>query len=93
MTERGLPKPAQLALLRKGDSKAIALLQHLESATEHFPKTVHLDHSDTASLPLQLFLRNPSDCNPEEDAWEILDPLLNGVAGWGATSDNVLRRI
>ncbi len=78
---------------RVGDPRAVELLQRLKNDVERFPRALVMDQANPASSIMQSFVGDPSACDPNEDGWETLDPLLNNVAGLGLSAGDVLIKI
>ncbi|KAE9405327.1 hypothetical protein BT96DRAFT_1064943 [Gymnopus androsaceus JB14] len=43
--------------------------------------------------PMLNFTGDPSFCDLKEDAWEMLDPMMNHLAGWGASLETIKKRV
>ncbi|KAF9060527.1 hypothetical protein BDP27DRAFT_1429958 [Rhodocollybia butyracea] len=71
---------------------SLGLLTRLNDAVDRLPETFSRVNNNSDNVLLS-FQCDPSGCDLSEDGWETLDPMLNRLAGYGATPDQVADRI
>ena len=81
------------SLLEGIDVKALQLLEGLEDLVCRFPRTLKAEPGSPDITPMLNFSGDPSFCDLKEDAWETLDPMMNNLAGWGASLETVTKRV
>ncbi|KAE9389483.1 hypothetical protein BT96DRAFT_946828 [Gymnopus androsaceus JB14] len=89
-------KPSQKCIQarsKKKGKKQLLMFDMLKKKPLPIPSTVSAPSLNGAGNVMYTFVGDPATCNPDEDGWEVLDPLLNQVAAWGSTLKEVEERI